>query len=135
MGRLVRENFGLKGVLPVVSEAEDGATRKVVEGMGLQYAFGRLFDVEGVSLKIRHGEYKLIECKNFGDKVLGKRLGEINWSPDVIPLVLIRNETPFVCGSELTVGKGDRIVLLLLESDLKGIRELGVEEFSEVTDF
>ena len=133
VSRLAKTDFGIKTALPVLNQVDEGVNIETVAQLGLETAFGRPMNLYEINPKIAHREFDVWQC-SVEDTMLGKTLGELSVSEDIIPLLILkgRSQTPSICRRSLSIEKGDGLIVLSLSHGSIALESSGFKIYKQI---
>jgi NhaP-type Na+/H+ or K+/H+ antiporter/Trk K+ transport system NAD-binding subunit len=134
VSRLAKEDFGVKTVLPALNQFERDEEKGIAKKLGLEIAFGKPIDLYETNFAIARKDYRVFEC-TVDDSIVGKRIEELPGGVDIIPVIVIRGKPriPVPCQNNLTIEKGDKIVLVDLSMGTAWLGGAGFKEWAQLT--
>lgn len=117
VSRLAKIDFGIKNSTPVLNKMRGDVDKTTAEKLGLDIAFGKALSMYDVNPKIAKGEYGILQCVTVGSTNL-KTLEDLSLPDEFIPIILINSKTkiPTICKTSLSMGEGDKIVIMDLSN-------------------
>ncbi|HEU4463499.1 MAG TPA: cation:proton antiporter, partial [Gemmatimonadota bacterium] len=131
--QLARDEYQAPHAYPALVDRERGPREELLRGIGGEIAFARETDVERWNHDLA-GEAASVVSAEAGAAFAGRTVGEAELEPDVLPLLVVRNDESQVCHLGLRISIGDRIVALVREGAEERFRaRVGAKEpdFSE----
>jgi NhaP-type Na+/H+ or K+/H+ antiporter len=124
--RLVKVDYGLKNVFPLLNQFKDISKKESAAKMGLDMAFCKplnLEDLISVTANLRYILYKV----KLDDSLTGKTIEEIRLPETLIPIILLKgkDQIPHLCRTNLAISKGDELILYVYGSMDHDLSEFG----------
>ncbi len=133
VSRLAKTDFGIKTAFPVLNQVNRGVDGETLGKLGLEIAFGRPLNLYEINPRIAHREFSVWQCSVEG-AMLGKKLGELSISDDIIPLLMLKGKSqiPFICSLSLPMEDGDRLIILSLSDGSIALESSGFKSYKPI---
>ena len=131
--QLARHEYQAPHAHPALVDRERGPREELLRGIGGEIAFARQTDVARWNHDLAE-EVARVTSAEAGAAIAGRTIGEVEFEPDVLPLLVLRNGDAEVCHVGLRLAHRDRIVAIVREGAEERFRaRLGAREhdFSE----
>jgi NhaP-type Na+/H+ or K+/H+ antiporter len=131
--KLARDEYHAPHVHPALVDRERGPRESLLLGIGGEIAFAQRTDVGRWNHDLEE-ELASVVSAEVGEAVEGRTIEEAELEPDVLPLLVVRNDQAKVCHVGLRLTRKDRIVALVREGaedrfrGLLGAPEPGLSE-------
>jgi NhaP-type Na+/H+ or K+/H+ antiporter len=109
--QLARDEYHVPDVYPVLADRERGPREELMENIGGEIAFASQTDVAqwNHDLIRELAEVQTVEI----EEAPGRPFGELDFGPEVLPLLLVRGDVGRVCHTGARPAAGDRLVALV----------------------
>lgn len=110
--QLVRDEYHVPSVYPVLVDRERGPREELVEDIGGVVAFSEQTDVPQWNHDLTRDQ-ATVRSAEVGDSATDLSTGELGLAPDVLPLLVVRDGEARVCHTGLELELGDRVVAVV----------------------
>lgn len=120
--QLARDDYHVPDVYPVLVDRERGPREELVESIGGVAAFAEQTDITQWNHDLARDQAS-IQTVEVGEASSGLAIGELEFEPDILPLLVVRNKEARICHTEFQLVEGDQIVAVVRKGAGERFRE------------
>lgn len=115
--RLVKVDYGLKNVFPLLNQFKDISRKESVAKLGLDVAFCKPLNLEDLISVTANLRYILNKVK-IDDSIVGKTIEELELPEHIIPIILLKgkDKIPNLCRTKMVLNKSDELIVYIYGS-------------------